>query len=244
MSIKKTIGCCFSITVRPRNGITPSFDDINERLLKFVMSQKPDKYIFTIEEKEGPTSSHIQGAILYNDLKRQDNISRTIRRLFPKGDSDNDKMYKVVLHNDFKGLVGYCLKQNEPILCNLSKDVKAEASQYYVEIQQKVKESVPKSKGKNRIQDVNNKICYFWINFCRKLERRFIDYTYREILKHMLSIDALTPAELSKAKEESITTYIFIMDELEHSRPHYADKAKNVNFDSIDKEIEGRDILG
>lgn len=131
----KTTSNCYSITIRPGNGINLGSNPVMQ-LLSYI--EKSSLYFIFCVEMDGE-KAHFQGGVFYESSKRQDNIRRDLLKFTeeiyinsngskPLTDKGLENMrkhaLKVIPHNDWDILVRYTLKeginyQNTPYRYNL-----------------------------------------------------------------------------------------------------------------------------
>ena len=135
----------FSITVRPTAGISQTDVDL---YLDWLRKSPVSLVVVSLEKAD--SARHIQSAVRFTKKKRPDSLLRTLRSLFGLDPNSDEWKYaiKVRLHNDFPGLIGYCLKECQPPIFTYGiTQVELDAAQNYYStiITSKRKSSISRS---------------------------------------------------------------------------------------------------
>jgi len=101
----------YSITFRPRDGITKVHEDIVMHLVN-ESRFKVKKCLATIE-KDGTPGRHIQSAWVLEDPVNSQLFRKYIVKKLTEGLADDEKQHSVCVntHHDLMGLLGYCMKE-------------------------------------------------------------------------------------------------------------------------------------
>lgn len=223
---RETTGTCWSITVRPTDGIENRNSDYQELIKKYIEKlTNVSKYLFTIE-KQGSAGSHVQGLILYQVDRRQDNVRRWWYKTFaPSNENERLHMHKIHSHNNYKLLVGYCCKENIPFITNLTTDEINEGKEYYSK-EKRFKEIKLKKKDPN---DMLIEYMEKWVEVMDVDPKRLV---VSHMLAEMVKQRLLLPSQYVKIKQEAMQSY---WDSLHGS-------SITSNYQQI--VSEGGDILG
>lgn len=216
---RKTESNVYSITVRPTNGIQSRHPDCVDKFVQYCSSQT---YVCSIE-KAGSASSHIQACIKFNESKRQDNILRAMRSIFPPlSDAETRNMICVKSHDDWKYVVGYCTKEVQPSSTSLSNDDLKICQDYY-------KERIKPIRITHKV-DPNDAVIAFMEQYAILHNADPKDLSVYDCLSEMVRQRIITPSQYIKVKQESLQMYWNSMHAVPLAHDHIVS--------------EGRDLLG
>lgn len=208
----------FSITVRPRGGITNAFPDYMEKV-RSIIAEYDSQYYFAIEDNGTAESSHLQGMMSFKALVRQDNLRRSFVKAFPAVDTaEKRSMICVKTHNNLDILLGYCQKQGKLHLTNYDSQILTRAKGVY-DTTSKVKHK------KDSRHDLHDQVIEYMINVCTQAQipQYYIDVDWA--LTSLIRDKTLKASDYIKIKKLELQNYWVLLTLETHGSDDWRNKS-------------------
>lgn len=209
----------YSVTIRPRGGITKAFPDFMEKLKSIITEYDDVEYYFAVEDVGTAESSHLQGMMSFKSMIRQDNLRRSFVKLFPAVDTaEKRSMICVKTHNSLDILLGYCQKQGNEHITNYPDPVLVRTKGVY-ESTRKIKHK------KNSRYDIHDQVIDYMINVCTtaNIPMSYIDVDWA--LTSLIRDKTLKPSEYIKIKKMELQNYWVLLTLDSHGSDDWRNKS-------------------